>query len=339
MAVTVWKGQLTFGLVSVPVRLYRAARKERVRLHYVRQAAPETADEEFPELEAPYSAPAERPQTPAASRTPEGVLGRDAAPVASPHETAPLPPVARVKQNLFSAADERPAPPRELLKGYEYAPEQYVVFQQEELRQLRPKTSAEMQIVRSVRLSEIDPVYFETSYYVVPDRGGERAYMLLFASLQKTQYVALAKVAMQGREHVVVIRPGRHGLLAHTMYYSDEVRAENEFQTSTGDTAPKEVELASKFIEAIAGPFAPEEFTDTYREQVQALISGKIERREVAASPAPTPPITAPVVDILEALKKSLELARKPVKAASQASRRPPGKVTEIKNKPQRRKA
>ena len=81
-----------------------------------------------------------------------------------------------------------------------------------------------------VRLAEIGPVYFESSYYIIPDRAGERAYALLFAALQKAEHVALAKVTMHGREHIIVVRPGRKGLLAHTMYYNDEIRAENEFQ-------------------------------------------------------------------------------------------------------------
>ena len=159
-----------------------------------------------------------------------------------------------------------------------------------------------------------------------------------FAALQKTQYVAIAKVAMHGREHIMVVRPGRKGLLAHTMFYNDEVRAENEFQTSSREVAPKELELATTFVEAISGPFAPEEFTDSYRERVQNLISSKVERKDVAASTPVSQPVSAPVVDIMDALRKSLELARKTAKTNVQVSRRAPSKA-EPKGKAQRRKA
>ena len=132
-----------------------------------------------------------------------------------------------------------------------------------------------MEIVRSVRLSEIDPVFFETSYYVVPDRGGEKAYAILFEALRQTQHVALARVGMYGREHVVIVRPGEHGILAHTMFYVDEIRFENEFRANVQGVGPKELELARTFLEAIEAPFAPEEFKDVYREELQAMIAKK----------------------------------------------------------------
>jgi DNA end-binding protein Ku len=166
----------------------------------------------------------------------------------------------------------------------------------------------------------------------VPDRGGERPYALLFTALQQTGYVALAKVAMHGREHIVILRPGSKGLLAHTMFYSHEIRATNEANAGTADIAPKELELAKTFVNAIAGPFAPEEFKDSYQEQMQSLIAGKMERQEVAASAPPANAAAAPVVNIMEALKKSLDMARK-------APGREAGKVDTVKQRAQKRKA
>lgn len=329
MASTVWRGQLTFGLVSFPVRLHIAARKERVRMHYVRRTEPreESAETEEPE-------PIAQPLQPIAQPHPRTAQLH----IAEPSSVEPPLAVARVRQEFLGADAEAPVPKQELLRGYQVAPEQYVTFSNDELRKLRPATSPDMQILRSVRLADIDPVYFETSYYVVPDRGGERAYALLFAALQKARYVALARVAMHGREHIVVLRPGQKGLIAHTMFYTDEIRSASEFQTDLGSVAPKELELAATFVEAIAGPFAPEEFKDPYRETVQNLIASKVERKQVARSgPAPRP-VTAPVVDILDALKKSLEIAAdKPAKTEAPAARRSPGKVTELKSKAQKR--
>jgi DNA end-binding protein Ku len=194
-----------------------------------------------------------------------------------------------------------------------------------------------MEIVRSVRLSEIDPVFFETSYYVVPDRGGEKPYGILFQALKQMQHVALARVGMYGREHVVIVRPGEHGILAHTMFYTDEIRFENEFRANVEGVGAKELELAKTFLEAIEAPFAPEEFKDVYREDLQAMIAKKMS--EAGTAPAQPPATTGPVVDILEALKKSIAMARKPPAQETQPARKTAGRVTEIKTKRQSRKA
>jgi DNA end-binding protein Ku len=314
MPSTVWKGQLTFGLVSLPVRLYRAARKERVRFHYVHQP--------------PGPAEAREEEEERSERAPE--LAAKAKHFQSEQDDPFEAPVSRVKQELAAESGEEPVSRAQLQRGYEVAPDQYVVFKNEELRKLRLPTSSEMSILRSVHLKEIDPVYFETSYYVVPDKGGERPYALLFTALKKTDYAALAKLAMHGREHIVVIRPGGKGLLAHTMYYTDEIRAENEYLASEEDVKPKELELATTFVKAIAGPFEPDEFKDSYREDVNKLIAGKLERRQVAATAAKSSPKVAPVIDIIEALKKSLQTTKKPAETAGKPSRA---------EKPRRRRA
>ena len=195
-----------------------------------------------------------------------------------------------------------------------------------------------MEIVRSVRLSEIDPVFFETSYYVVPDRGGEKPYAILFEALRKTQHVALARVGMYGREHVVIVRPGEHGILAHTMFYVDEIRFENEFRANVEGVGAKELELAKTFLRAIEAPFAPEEFKDVYREELQAMIAQK--KTEAGAAPTvQTPAGAGPFVDIMEALKKSIAMARQPPTQETHPARKTPGRVTEIKSKRQSRKA
>jgi len=195
-----------------------------------------------------------------------------------------------------------------------------------------------MEIVRSVRLAEIDPVFFETSYYVVPDRSAEKAYAILFEALRETQHVALARVGMYGREHVVIVRPGEHGILAHTMFYVDEIRFENEFRANREGVGAKELELAKTFIEAIEAPFAPEEFKDVYREELEAMIAKK--RFEAGAAPAAQKvAATGPVIDILEALKKSIAMVRKPPAQETRPARKTSGHVAEIKSKRPSRKA
>jgi DNA end-binding protein Ku len=224
--------------------------------------------------------------------------------------------VERLQQRLITPDEEEPVKPQERAKAFEYGRDQYVVLRDEEIKRLRPKTSSTMEILSAVKLSEIDPVFLETSYYLVPDAAGQKPYALLFASLQQSGYVALAKVAMHGREHIMVIRPGRHGLLAHTMFYSDEVRAEYEFHTDVVAVQEKELNLATEFVRALAAPFEPEQVRDEYRHQLRALIDAKAANRGVVSQERPPAP-AAQVVDIMDALKKSIQAARKPAEKAT----------------------
>ena len=193
MPSTVWRGQLTFGLVSVPVRLHRAARKERVKLQYVGRAPIEEEDTPSP---ASLGTRAGRANEPIPTQGPS----RNAPPTEN-DDREEVVPVTPLKQS-YAAPNGQTVPRTEVLRGYEVAPNQYVTVKQEELRQLRLPTSPTMEILRTTRLPEIDPLYFETSYYVVPEPMGERAYALLYAALQETNYAALAKVVMHG--------PGAH---------------------------------------------------------------------------------------------------------------------------------
>jgi len=179
-----------------------------------------------------------------------------------------------------------------------------------------------MAILRSAHMGEIDPVFLETSYYVLSGNGGEHPYGLFYLALKESGYAALADVAMHGRQHVLVIRPGARGLIAHTMYYVNEVRGNEEYAAVVKDLAPKELDLAKRFIEAIAAPFQPEEFTDRYREQLQALIASKEPGRSGDRGEQPRP-ASEKVIDIMDALRKSLaqvateKAARKPVTPAT----------------------
>jgi DNA end-binding protein Ku len=243
--------------------------------------------------------------------------------------------VERLQQRLITPDEEEPVKPQERAKAFEYGRDQYVVLRDEEIKRLRPKTSTTMEILSSAKLAEIDPVHFETSYYVVPDQAGEKPYALLFASLRQSGYVALAKMAMHGREHVMVIRPGRRGLLAHTMFYSDEVRAEYEFNADVAAVHERELHLATEFVRALAAPFEPEQFRDEYRDQLRALIEAKAAKREVATQEQ-RPGAAAPVVDIMEALKRSIQAAKKPAQKATAPV--PTGKRKET-TKPRARRA
>jgi DNA end-binding protein Ku len=317
----VWKGQLTFGLVSIPVKLYRAARRERVRMHYVHRA--DVSEEPPDEPEGNRTEVPVRSVEPGAERLEKFPRRTDA-----PQE--PPAAVTRVHQALVTP-EERAIARADVFRGYEVEPDRYVVFDRDELRPLQRKTSPTMEIVRSVRLAEVDPVFFETSYYVVPDA-------ILFRALQETGHVALARVGMYGREHVIIVRPGKHGLLAHTMFYVDEIRSESEFRTDVNAVGAKELELAKTFLQALEAAFAPEEFKDEYRAELEAMIATKAAHATPVPADKPAP-AAKPVVDILEALKKSIAMKRKPAASETQPARKTPETAIETKSKRPARKA
>ena len=286
MASTVWKGHLTFGLVSLPVKLFSAARGETVSFNQLHKAD---------------------------------------------H--------SRVKQVLFCQLEDKPVPRSELVKGYEYEKDKYVVVDDEEIKKMAPSTARTMEILEFVKTSEVDPVYLESSYYMAPDEAGEKPYALLFEGLRRSGYVALAKIAMHNREHIVVIRPGAKGMILHTMYYADEVRQVEEFRTDTSLIKDKELELANTLIESLAAPFEPNKYKDNYRENIMTMIKAKVEGRQMVE--APVAEKLAPVVDIMEALKMSLAQAKKPVQStkAAAAEQLPIAGVETPAAKPKKRKS
>ena len=259
MASSVWKGHLTFGLVSLPVQLSVAARGESISFNQLHK--------------------------------PDG---------------------SRIKLVTFCQKEDKPIPRSEIVKGYEYEKDHYVVIDDEEIKKVAPKTAKIMEILEFVKGGDVDPVFLESSYYLSPGEGGEKPYALLFEALKETGYYGIAKVAMHNREHIVVLRPAHTGMMLHTMYYRNEIRAVDEYRTDTSQIKDKELALARTLIETLAANFEPEKYTDTYRENLEKMIEAKIEGHKIVETPTTH---IAPVIDIMEALRKSLE-ARKPVKRA-----------------------
>lgn len=306
MATTVWKGHLTFGLVSIPVKLHRAARPEKVSFRQLHQSTGARVRQALVS-EAPPPALSTEQEEPEPFRLPPPVTA--AAKSAKVTPIAP-PPVRNEHVQAPQPAAQREISRSEIVKGYEYSKDRYVTLTKEELAAITPKTAREMQIVEFVQLAEIDPIYFETSYYVSPDRGGERAYALLFEALRQSGFVAIAQVAMHNREHVVVIRSGKTGIILHTMFYSTEIRGEDEYRTDTANVSKKEMDLALLLVNNLAAPFEPSKYRDAYREKLEDLIQQKLAGEQIVEAPAAPAP---PVVNILEALQKSLaSTSRKP---------------------------
>ncbi len=327
MGATIWKGQLTFGLVSIPARLVRAARAEKIKLHQLhrepRREAP-AIQERQPDLEEelepePQLVPS-KAATQNSSKLSPARASEDYPPPEAPRVGSEEPPLSRVRQTLMDPAENMPVPRSDLVRGFEFAKDRYVVIDPEDIRKITPQTSTEMQIVEFVRFAEIDPVYLETSYYLGPDEAGEKAYTLLFEAMRDSGYAALAQVSMHRREHVMILRPGRTGIVTHTMFYPDEVRTIQEFRTDVSTVVPKELNLAKMLIESLVEPFEPAKFKDSYRGRLQELIDGKVRNREVQTAARPV--LNSKVVDIAEALQKSLEGARRKA-PASQAEPTP----------------
>jgi DNA end-binding protein Ku len=223
---------------------------------------------------------------------------------------APEPALAPVRQVSVRGETDDVVTEKQVVKGYEYEKNRFVALDPEELKSLESKTATEMQIEEFVSLSEVDPVYFETSYYVAPDRGGEKAYALLFEALRKSNLVAVSQLAMHSREHIVIVRPGKHGLVAHTMFFSPEVRAEEEYHAVIDLVKEKELALAQTLIESLAAPFEPEKYRDTRRERLEEMIAKKVAGQPITQ--VQEPKRQAAVVDITEALQKSLAALKKP---------------------------
>jgi DNA end-binding protein Ku len=246
-----WTGYLTFGLISLPVRLFAGARGERVSFH---------------------------------------MLHRD--------------DNVRVKQQLICPAEDKVIDRSETVKGYEYAKGEYVVVEPEEIKKIEPKTAKAMEILEFVKAGEVDPVYFETSYYLIPEEGGRKPYALLVKAMQDSGYLGVAKLTMHNREYTVLLRPYQKGIMLHTMYYQDEIREVEGFGEIKAEIKPAEVKVANQLIEALAAKWEPEKYSDTFQENVKKLIQARLDGKEVATVEKPKK--MAPVVDLMEALKASL---------------------------------
>ena len=231
----------------------------------------------------------------------------------------------RVKQQLICSLDNQVLERSDIVKGYEYRKDEYVIIDPEEIKKIEPRTAKTMEILEFVKASEVDPVYFESSYYMVPDEAGRRPYALLTKALEESEYVAIAKLTMHNREYTVFLRPHKGGMMLHTMYYAEEVREVESFGAPDVEIKEAEIKVAHQLIEALAGDWDPEKYHDTFQENLKKLIEAKLEGGEVQAVEQPRK--LAPVVDLMAALKESLAQTKKPAgseKVAEMPSERQP---------------
>jgi len=213
--------------------------------------------------------------------------------------------LSRVKEVWYCAKENKPIERSEIVKGYETGKgDTSVVVNDDELKKIAPPTASTMDILQFVRNDEVDPIFFESSYYVAPEEKVSKPYGLFFAALTETKHDAIAKIAMHNREHVVLIRPADGGLVLHTLFYADELHAANKTKAPKPKFSANELDMAKSLVKHLAAPFKPQDFHDTYRENVERLIEQKQRGQKITTVKQPT---KAPVIDLMEALKQSLK--------------------------------
>jgi DNA end-binding protein Ku len=261
MARSIWTGAISFGLVTVPVKLYSALNRKTVRFHQL-----------------------------------NGKSG------------------VRIAQKRVDPSSGEEVAYEDIVKGYEIAPDRYVVIEPGELETLAPKKTKAIEIEQFVELSQIDPIYYDHPYYLAPGPGGAKPYKLLVEAMRETGKVGIARVVIRSKEALVALRPIGDALGMATMIFADEVlpaeRIDEIKEAEEVSTTKRELEIAEQLVESLAADFEPERFHDAYREQVLEMIERKAQGEEIAVQPEPEE-VAAPAPDLMGALKASLEAVQK----------------------------
>lgn len=255
-----WTGAISFGMVTVPVKLYSALNRKSVRFHQL------------------------------SSKT--GV---------------------RIAQKRVDPKTGEEVPYQDIVKGFELSPERYVLIEPGELETLQPKKTKTIEIEDFVELSEIDPVFYDHPYYLAPGPGGAKPYRLLLEAMHETGKVAIARVVIRSKENLVALRPMGDVLGMATMIFADEIlppdRIDEISEAAEVKTTKRELDIAKQLVDSLAGNFEPDKYTDTYRQDVLALIERKAQGEEIALQPV-LEEVTAPAPDLMSALKASLDAVR-----------------------------
>ena len=264
-----WKGAISFGLISIPVRLYSAVENKSLKFHLMHEE--------------------------------DG---------------------GRIKYKRECAKCGKEVSWDDIIKGYEYSKDHYVTFTDEEMESLDVDSIRAIDVVSFVPLDDIDPIYFDKTYYVIPEASGIKAYKLLAEALEAEGQVGVAKIALRDKEHLSTIRLKNDVFVLETMHWPDEIR-EPEFEelSKRVEVRDQEVKMARQLIQQLSDDFKPDEFEDEYRVRLQQLAEQKVEGQEVtvAAEPEAEP---APVVDIMEALKASVSEAKKRKSSDSKSTKK-----------------
>jgi DNA end-binding protein Ku len=248
----IWSGTISFGLVTVPIRLHAAVREKSLRFH---------------------------------------LMDRERK--------------VRLRQKLVRSTDGAEVPFEDQVRGFEVAPDQYVILTDEELEAAEPVATRRIEIEDFVDLREVDPIYYQHSYYTTPTEAGAKAYRLLMTAMRKTGQAGVGRFVMHNREYLAALRP-LDGLIAlETMYFPDEVLAADQFAPPEVEVSEREVKIAVQLIEALSGSFRPEKYHDRYRAAVQKIVDAKVRGEEIVSAP-PAEKRAVEVGDLFAELEKSL---------------------------------
>jgi DNA end-binding protein Ku len=254
----IWKGAISFGLVTIPVKLYSATETKDVSFHQVRRS--------------------------------DG---------------------SRIKYKRVAAVDGEEVAYGDIAKGFELSSGETVVLTDEDFKDLPLTTSRAIDVLQFVPLEQLDPIFFEKSYYLEPDKAGVKPYVLLRDALAKSGQVAVVKVALRNRESLAALRVRDGVFVLETMLWPDEVRSPDfGFLSDEVEVRPQELAMAGSLIETLTGDFDASQYKDSYREALQAVIEAKVEGREVV-QPSATEPTSGAVVDLMAALRASVDAAKK----------------------------
>jgi DNA end-binding protein Ku len=240
---------------------------------------------------------------------------------------------SRVKQQYIAVNDGKPVERAEMVKGYEFAKDQYVMFSADELKALEDTTTHAIDIIQFVPLDSVDPLYFDGTYYLAPDKGGAKPYTLLASALRQAKQCAVGRWISRGKEHIVIIRPMEDGLAMHQLHFQAEVRNLKDLGVEAAPVSEPELKLARQLIDQLgAKRFDPNEYVDEHKARVQAAIQRKVEGKEVSIAEGPVAAKGGNVIDLMEALRASIDARgskapdlkerKAPKRAAAQASSR-----------------
>ncbi len=264
MARSLWTGTISFGLVSVPVRMVGATESKELRFHFLDK--------------------------------------RDLAPIG----------YDKVRRDTGEHVDNE-----DVIRGFEVEKDRYVPLKDEDVDRLDIELTKTIDICDFVDLDEIDPIYFRKAYYLLPQEGGEKPYRLLVRALEETGKVGIAKVVIRNKQHLAALRPYEGVLVLETMYYADEVREPEKVDGRVQLRKP-EVEMAKSLVENLSEPFDPAKYDDTYRKELLELLRSKAAGEPL---PSPEPEEEAEVVDLMAALRESVERTQKKGRSRSRAKK------------------
>ena len=246
---------------------------------------------------------------------------------------------SRLKQQYICSTCGEVVERNDMVKGYEYAKDQYAVLTQEEIKALDQQSDQSIEIEEFVPIDKVDPIYFEKGYLLGPDKGAHKAYRLLGEAMKRAGRGAVAKFSTHGRQQLVLLRQTDEGMMLHTLHHADEVNSFAEVDRGDGaQLKPGEVDLAVQLIGQLSSEsFAPEKYQDEYRQKALALIEQKVAGQEIVAAPAKAP--RAQIIDLMDALKASLAAQRSKGEGDEDAGARKPPRAAKASETPPRKRA